>query len=432
VIGAAALVAVGVLATSSFGKTGKSAGVTPLPASSCGKVQYGGSGSPQKLIVTDLPLQGANRALMTEMARSVVFELGQMHWKAGNTTIGYQSCDDSTAQAGGYDTAKCTQNANAYAQNSSLIGVIGTYNSGCAKLIIPVINRASGGAIPMVSPANTYPGLTLSGPGTSPGEPKIYYPTGKRNYARVVWTDRFQGAADVLFSKNTLHLKNMYILTDKTTYGSGIGALFQVNAKRLGVKIAGFQPWDVNGTSFESLATTVKNSGADGVFLAGDVCFQGGKVIKDLRSVLGNNFPIVIPDGFAPSSATYTTSGGTAVGVYISHPGIPVNQLKGAGKKFVTAFAKANHGKLPDPYTAYAAQAAQVLLGAIAKSNGSRSSVLSHIFGAKVKDGILGSFSINKNGDTTLGTVTFGKISPKGPGHETFVKLITPPVSLTK
>jgi branched-chain amino acid transport system substrate-binding protein len=424
----------GALVATALASSSKQAAVSPLPASSCGKLQYGGSGSPQYIIASDLPLQGANRALTIEMTKAIAFILGQQGWKAGKYTIGYQSCDDSTAQAGGYDTAKCTANANAYAANQALVGIVGTFNSGCAKLVIPILNRGQGGSgsVAMVSPSNTYPGLTVSGPGTAPGEPNVYYPTGRRNYARVVWTDRSQGAADVLFAKTYLHLKDVYVLTDKTTYGAGIATLFQTNAAKLKVKIAGFQAWNVNGTSFQSLATAIKQSGADGVFLGGNVCFQGGKVIKDIRSVLGKNFPIIVPDGFTPSSATYTTSGGTAAGVYISHPGVPVNQLTGAGKTFVTNFSKVNGGKAPDPYTAYAAQAAQVLLGAIAKSNGSRSSVSSNLFNLRVNGGILGNFSINAKGDTTLGTVTFGQIVSTKPSYEKFLTLITPPVALTQ
>jgi len=421
----------GVVVATALASSSKQA-VTVLPSSSCGKLQYKGSGSPQFIIASDLPLQGANRALTTEMTRAITFILDQQGWKAGKYTIGYQSCDDSTAQAGGYDTAKCTANANAYARDASVIGIVGTFNSGCAKLVIPIANRAAGGAVAMVSPSNTYPGLTVSGPGTAPGEPGVYYPSGKRNYARVVWTDRSQGAADVLFARDTLHLKKIYVLTDKTTYGAGIATLFKTNAAKLGVKIAGYQAWDVNGTSFQSLATAVKQSGADGVFLGGNVCFQGGKVIKDLRSVMGATFPILVPDGFTPASATATTSGGTAAGVYISHPGVPINQLKGAGAKFATAFAKTNGGKAPDPYTAYAAQAAQVLLGAIAASNGTRASTSSHLSNLNIKDGILGSFKIDKNGDTTLGIVTFGQITNAKPSYEKFVKLITPPVALIK
>jgi ABC-type branched-subunit amino acid transport system substrate-binding protein len=109
-----------------------------------------------------------------------------------------------------------------------------------------------------------------------------------------------------------------------------------------------------------------------------------------------------------------------------------VNQLKGAGKAFVLGFRKANGGKLPDPYTAYAAQAAQVLLQAIAASDGTNGSASSHLFNLRVKNGILGNFRIDANGDTTLGIVTFGQIISVKPTYERFVKLITPPVSLTK
>src|SRR6185436_3258670 len=100
-------------------------------------------------------------------------------------------------------------------------------------------NRASGGPLAMISPSNTYPGLTVGGAGTAPGEPNTYYPTGKRNYARVVWTDQFQGAADALFYKRFMKLNSVYVLTDKETYGQGIATLFGKAAKKLGIKVTG-------------------------------------------------------------------------------------------------------------------------------------------------------------------------------------------------
>ena len=419
-----AAVAALVVATTAIGGASR-AGATPLPSSSCGKLQYGGSGSPQFIIASDLPLQGANRALTTEMNRAIAYMLGQQGWKAGNYTIGFQACDDSTAQKGSWDSSKCTANANNYAQNSSVLGVIGTFNSGCAKLEIPIANRAPKGPLGMVSPSNTYPGLTVKYAGSAPGEPNIYYPTGKRNYARVVWTDQFQGAADAMFLKNKMKVKSLYILTDKETYGQGIASIVSAKAKQLGIKVVGTQGWDPNATSYESLANAIKSSGAQSVFLGGIVCLNGGKVIKDLRSVLGAKFPMLMPDGFTPFSATGQTSGNASNGAYISYPGIPVKSLKGAGAKFVAGFTKVNNRKLPDPYTAYAAQAAQVLLGAIAKSNGTRADATSKLFNLNVTNGVLGNFSINKNGDTTLGTVSFGQMNGT---DAKFITLIKPSV----
>jgi len=430
VLGVSVVAMLAIVATA-LGGASKGAGASVLPSSSCGKLQYGGSGSPKYIIASDLPLQGANRALTTEMNKAIAFILGQQGWKAGKYTIGFQACDDSTAQKGSWDSSKCTANANAYARDASVLGVIGTFNSGCAKLEIPINNRAPRGPLAQISPSNTYPGLTVGGPGTAPGEPTVYYPTGKRNYARVVWTDQFQGAADGIFAKTVLKWKDVYILTDKETYGNGIATLFSRAAKKLGIKIIGKAGWDPNATSYESLATSVKSSGAHAVFLGGIVCLNGGKVIKDMRAVLGKNFPMLLPDGFTPFSATNSTSGGTSAGAYISYPGIPVHLLKGAGKKFVTAFQKANGGKVPDPYTAYAAQAAQVLLGAIAKSDGTRASVTSKLFNLKVTNGILGNFTIDKNGDTTLGTVTFGQLNGKGDDIK-FLQTITPSLKFAK
>ena len=236
-----AVVGAGVLAFAAAGCGGDDSGggggeATALPAASCGAIRYEGEGTPELLIASDLPLQGANRALTTEMADAIEFILAQQDFKVGDKTIGYQSCDDATAQAGSWDSAKCSANARSYANNQSVVGVVGTFNSGCAKLEIPVANRAPNGPLAYVSPANTYPGLTISGPGTESGEPDNYYPTGQRNYARVVWNDQFQGAADAEFAES-LGLKKVYVLTDKETYGNGIATLFGQYAKKLGIEM---------------------------------------------------------------------------------------------------------------------------------------------------------------------------------------------------
>ena len=403
---------------------------TALPSSSCEPVQYGPGGTPDAIIASDLPLQGANRPLTTEMAKAVAFVLEQHDWKAGGKTIGFQSCDDSTAQAGSWDSAKCTANARNYANNSSLLAVIGTFNSGCAKLEIPIANNSSDGPLLYVSPANTYPGLTISGPGTEAGEPDSYYPTGKRNYARVVWNDQFQGAADAQFAKDQ-GFKKVYVLTDKETYGLGIATLFQQYAKKLGIATVPGSPqaWDKNASSYDAIATKIKASGADAIFLGGIICNNGGKLIKDLRAGVGSNVVIFAPDGFTPiDEATVKTAGQASEGMFITQPGIPSDQLKGAGQDFVEKFGQ-KIGKQPNPYTNYAAQAAEVALTAIDKASAERDKVAEQVFGLDVKDGILGDFKIDDNGDTTLGTVGVWQVKgQKG----TFVKTITPELSFVK
>jgi branched-chain amino acid transport system substrate-binding protein len=405
--------------------TGASAKRDVLPSSSCGPVQYKGSGSPQVIIASDLPLQGAGRSQTVEMTKAVNFILAQHGYKAGKWTVGYQSCDDATAQAGKWDSGKAAANAQAYAADKTVVGVIGTFNSGAAEIEIPVLNRAAGGPVAMVSPANTYVGLTHSGPGTDKGEPDKYYPTGKRNYIRVVAADDFQGAADAVLAQN-LKKKSVYVLNDKEAYGLGVATNFKNALAKLNIKVAGFEAWDPAASSYEALATKIKQSGADAVFLGGLVCENGGKLVKDLNAGLGSGVQLIAPDGFTPLSAVVDGAGTAAEGLLVSVAGLPNKQLKGAGKAFLAAFGK-SVGKEPDPYSVYAAQAAEVLLAAIARSDGSRGSISAELFNTKVTNGILGSFTINKNGDTSSNPVAIYQVKD---GKSSDFSVIIPPVNL--
>jgi len=410
------------------GGGGKGGNVQALPASSCSDIYYEGDGDPDYIIASDLPLQGSGRTQTVQMTEAIKFVLKQHDFKAGDYKIGYQSCDDATAQQGKWASEKCSANANAYAQNKGVIGVIGTFNSGCAEIIIPVLNRAPDGPVAMVSPANTYVGLTHGGAGTAAGEPDKYYPTGTRNYIRLVAADDFQGAADAVLTQQ-LGKKNVYILNDKEAYGQGVAQNYRNAATQLGIGIAGFTAWNGKASSYTGLATRIKQSGADAVFLGGLICENGGKVIKDLRSVLGTGVTILSPDGFTPISAVVDGAGKAAEGQYVSVAGQPNENLGPTGKKFVQDFGATQAGGQVDPYSAYAAQSAEVLLTAIENSDGTRADVAAKLFETKVTDGILGDFQINENGDTNSNPVTMYLI--KG-GKQTTYKVITPPENLVK
>ena len=208
---------VAALALVASGCGGDSGGDAPeaLPSSSCTAIEYEGDGNADYIIASDLPLQGSSRAQSEQINAAIRYELGQREWKAGDYNIGFQACDDATAQAAKWDSGKCSQNANAYAANDKVIGVIGTFNSGCAAIMIPVLNEAADGGIPMVSPANTWPCLTVNLPGgCAAEEPDKFYPSGTRNYLRVAPADDYQGAAVAEFAQG-IGVKKVYILNDK-------------------------------------------------------------------------------------------------------------------------------------------------------------------------------------------------------------------------
>jgi branched-chain amino acid transport system substrate-binding protein len=373
-----------------------------LPSSSCTAIEYKGDGDPDYIVASDFPLQGSSRTQTEQIVAAIRYQLEQQNWKAGDYNIGYQSCDDATAQAGKWDSGKCSQNANAYAANDKVIGVIGTFNSGCAAIIIPVLNQASDGGIPMVSPANTYPCLTVNLPGGCDAtEPDKYYPSGTRNYARVVPHDAYQGAAVAEFMKQQ-GVKSLYVLNDKEAYGLGVATTTRKAAESLGIKIAGFEAWDPKATSYTSQFNKIKSSGADAVFLGGLIDENGAQVIKDKVAVLGPNDGAVglyAPDGFT-TQATIDEAGTAAKGMFMSVAGVPIDAFKGPALDFIDGLQKGPlQGKAIDPYAIYGGQAAQVLFDAIGKSDGSRSDVITKLFETTVTNGLLGSFKIDDNGD---------------------------------
>jgi branched-chain amino acid transport system substrate-binding protein len=386
---------------SSGGSSGGGNGVTALPASSCGPVQYKGSGKAQYLIASDLPLIGGSRTQTVQMNKAIAYVLDQQSWKAGKYNIAFQACNDATAQLAKWDPTQCSANAHSYAGDSSLIGVVGTFNSGCAAIEIPVLNKAPGGGLMLISPANTYGCLTepCAGP-----EPEKYYPSGKRTYARVAPSDPNQGAVDAKFLSDK-GVKSVYILNDKEAYGLGVAKNFKGAAQALGMKITGFSAYDPKSPNFRALFTRINATHPGSVFIGGLIDENSGQLINDKVAVLGDNntVKLMLPDGFTTDAIFQRSQGGTpqAAGAYFSVAGVGIDKYKGAALKFIDGFKSQLGGKPVDPYAILGAQAAQVLLDAIGKSDGSRSSVIDNVYKTDIKNGLIGNFKLNSNGDLT-------------------------------
>ncbi len=419
----AAVAVIGAVLTGCGGgdREGRRGNVEALPTSSCpSSIVYKGEGDPTYLIASDLPLQNPHLPQVAQMGKAIEFVLEQRDFTAGDKRVAYQACDDSTAQAGSWDSARCSANANAYAANAAVIGIVGTYDSGCAKLVLPVLN---GKTIAMVSPTNTYVGLTQGGP-VAPGEPTKYFPSGRRTYARVIAADNFQGPALATFAKNDLKLRKVFVLDDGQRYGAGVAEGFVSAASKLRLAIAGRRHWVPAAARYDGLADAIKRSGADGVLIAGIVDNHGGKLLQDLRAALGTRIAILAPDGFSPVKSVVDDAGQSAERLYVSIPGPPADRLTGRGAAFVNAFGATVGG--PDKVAAeavYAAQATEVLLDAIEASDGSRASVAEKLLATNVTDGLMGAFAIDANGDTTRGAVSIVQVQN---GSQTTVTVVTP------
>ena len=356
----------------------------------------GGGGAAKTVkIVSDLPLQGSSASQTAQMNDAIKLYLQEIGNKVGNYTIQFEAFDDSTAAKGAWDEATCSANARKYVEDTSVIVVLGTFNSGCAKLEVPIANEAS---LAYISPANTAVGLTHVGPGSESGEPEKYYPNGTRNYARVVTPDDVQGQIDANYMKDKLGVTKVFILDDKDAYGKGVADAFEGAAKDIGLAVAGHEGWDANAQNYKALMTKIKASGADGIFIGGISCFNGGQLVKDKVAIVGDNATVqtIVSDGFVQASLFDEAGADKVEGIYGSAPTLNPDDLPGAGKAF-NAKVQAQFGK-PEVYTAYAVAALQMMLAALEKSDGSREGVTKALAGATA-DTVVGPITFDQNGD---------------------------------
>jgi branched-chain amino acid transport system substrate-binding protein len=387
--------------------TTTAAGIAGVPTHTCGKVEYGGEGRPEGLIVSDLPLQGDSAERSSQQEQAIRLILGQRGWKAGATSVAYQSCDDSIAKTGLWDPATCRSNADAYVKNRQVLGVIGTYNSGCAAEEIPILNRA---AVAMISPGNTAVCLTEPSKTCEDGQPASLYPSGNRNYARVVPNDAFQGAALAEFAKREGIAKPFALYASNDPTSTGQAQNFRGAAEALGLKLAGYETWDQNAASYAALFGKVKRSGADGVVLAGLIEQNGAQLIQDKVEVLGSNtdLPLIAFDGFA-QQATIDDSGAASRGMFASVPGNTPENLPAKGEALVNDLRGTTNGQPVEQFAPYAGEAAAVLLDAIAKAGTSRAGIAKAVLATRGGGGILHPYDIGPTGDPSVGPITVSK-----------------------
>jgi branched-chain amino acid transport system substrate-binding protein len=396
----------------------------------CGNVQYGGSGDASKLIVSDLPLKGDSAERSRQMNLAIAQVLSSKDWQAGpGIDVAFQACDDSVGSTGEWDEGLCRSNAQAYASNPDVIGVIGTYNSGCAAVEMPILNRAPGGGVPMVSPGNTLICLTQPSPTLcAKDEPGVFYPTGKRNYVRVVPNDAVQGAGLANFAQE-VGVKRPYVLVaaDDPTSAEQAGS-FAGAARSLGMTVAGVDPYDPNAQSYAALMQKVKSAGADAVVLASILEQNGVQLIRDKVAALGpNDGPVKLLafDGFA-QQATIDNTGPESKGMYVSLPGRVPGELTGQGQVLVQALREGITANPIEVFAPYAGQGAAVLIQAIRKGGGTRAGTIAELFQTRVEDGIIGSFAITPSGDPEPAPISVQRAET----NFVFSRIIKPPPQL--
>ena len=374
---------------------------------------------------SSLPMQGASSAQTIPLVNGIKLALAQANSKAGKFTVNYSVLDDSTAAAGKWDPGQTAANARKVAADPKAVYYMGEFNSGASEVSIPILNQAG---IPQVSPANTYVGLTTSLPGSAPGEPTKYYPTGTRTYLRIVPIDSIQAAAD-LMAMHQAGCTKVAVANDKEAYGQGLATLLGLEKASYGVTILSNTGIDPTAPNFRSYAATVKGEGADCFFFAGIVSNGAVQITKDVHAALPKA-KIFGGDGVCTDSYTAASKGGVPADIDpLIQCTVATQDLSAypGGKAFLAAY-KAKYGPTPpDPYAIYGYEVMKLGLDTVAalgSSGNSKTAVLHALFATKNRSSVLGTYGFDANGDTTLKSYGLYKVGSNG--VPVFYKSLTP------
>jgi branched-chain amino acid transport system substrate-binding protein len=361
-----------------------------------------GGGGKTVTVYSSLPLQGAQRPQTTDMVKGIELALEQAGGKAGDITVKYESLDDSTAQAGSWTPEATQANARRAAQDDSTAVYIGEFNSGASAVSIPILNEAG---VPQISPANTAVGLTSDEPGAEAGEPDKYYPTGQRTYARIVPKDTIQGAALATLMQEE-GCQRVFMTNDKEVYGAGLANNIQGAADEIGLEIIANEEIDKNAPNFRSLAQRAAGENADCFVFSGITANNAVQLYKDFEAALPNG-KLYGPDGVAEAGFYDPGEGGipanVAAKVKTTVATLSPDQYPPEGREFFQAFEEKYNEPNPNPYSIYGYEAMRLALDAIERSGtGEKADILTALFDTQDRESVLGTYSIDENGDTTL------------------------------
>ena len=356
-------------------------------------------------IYSSLPLHGDASANARSVLAGETLALSALSGRVGRYRIVLRSLDDSSQPSGGWDPGQTGINARLAIADRTTIGYLGDFNSGASAISIPLLNRAY---VPQLSSASTAVGLTSGGVGASPGEPEKYYPTGVRTFARVIPSDAVQAAVLVRLQQQG-GCRRSYVLNDGSVDGQDIAESYALTAQTSGLQLLAVTRFDPRAVDYTAVAAGVASSGADCVLVAGIGSPGSSLLTKQLAAAL----PRVKLFGSAGlADSAFSDPGAGAIPssldrrLVMTAPGLAPGAYPQAGRAFFSTYA-ARYGTAR-PYSIYGYEAMSLMLSAIARAtrggttSARRSKVLAAIFDTRNRQSVLGAYSLDRDGDTTL------------------------------
>jgi branched-chain amino acid transport system substrate-binding protein len=228
-------------------------------------------------------------------------------------------------------------------------GVIGHLNSGTT---IPAAKIYNSCGLPMITPSATNPELTT---------------LGYKSVYRMLANDNALGAGLAKYAKDTLKLKKVAIIDDRTAYGKGVAEVFARTAKQLGMEVVSQQYTNDKAVDFMSILTSIKSKKPDGIFFGG-MDPQAGPMLRQMQQLALNKVYLFGGDGICTDKLMDLSSGAkTLANVVCAVGGASLDKLPN-GKTWRARYDAKFPGQF-QVYAPYTYDATMVLVDAMKRAN---------------------------------------------------------------
>jgi branched-chain amino acid transport system substrate-binding protein len=372
-------------------------GCVVVAALACLAIGAPGASAEQLTVYSSLPLVGSDRGLYEDIVRGAQMALDEAGGVAGPHTVRLVSLNDASRRFGAWAPERVVANARRAALDDSTIAYLGEFNSGASAISLPILNEAD---ILQISPSNTYTGLTRR-QGADRGEPDKYYPTGLRTYGRLAAADHLQAAA-IAALLDQRGADRVVLVHDGEIYGAGLGRMVRARLRGRGIEVAG----RVRLRRPVAAARRVVRARADAMVYTGITANGAVRLWREVHR-RRPRLALVGSDGVAEARFARGIGRSAARRTALTLSTLPVAALPGA-QPLVDAF-RARFGREPSPYIPYGYEAMRVVLDCVRAGVPAptlRRGAVECFRGIRNRDSVLGRYSIDRFGDTTL--TTFG------------------------
>jgi len=370
-------------------------------ASGCGGVGVSGAAaniSDQLTVYSSLPLQGPSAAISRQIVGGEKLALAQAGGHVGRFRVGYYSLDDSNVTTGQWDPGVTAADAKTAAQDTTTIAYLGDYDSGASAVSLPLMN---GAGILQISPASPYVGLTSS-LDAGQDEPERFYPTGRRSFGRLLPADPVQAGAQVALMR-ALKVGKLYVLDDEGPFQIPLAQIVAGDAEKAGIQIEGNDGVaTATATEFAGEVHRVEQSGAQAVFFSGSL--NPGAVALWQQLHAADPHLLLLGSSSLATAAFAGQLGAAAESTYLTTPVLPAARYPVFAQRVLADYSR-TFGEAATPYALYGYESMSVVLQAIrnAGSHGNdKQAVIDQFFRVRDRDSVLGRYSIQPSGDSTL------------------------------